>query len=60
MSDEDFEQFMSEQINQIRSFRQELEDELGREVEIDEAARRWIKQYAERFRRTYNTEKQAS
>jgi hypothetical protein len=57
VGDREFEEFMSEQIEEIRSFRQQLEEEEGREVGIDEAARRWIKQYAERYREAYKQEK---
>lgn len=60
MGEDEFEEFMSEQIQEIKSFREELEEELGRNVSIDEAARRWIKQYAERFRDRFKQEKKAS
>lgn len=57
---DEFEEFMADQIEEIKRFRQELEDELGRSISIDEAARRWIKEYADRFRQTYKQEKRAS
>ena len=60
MGNSEFEDFMSDQIEEIKQFRRELEDELGRDVSIDEAARRWIEQYAQRFRDTYKQEKKAS
>lgn len=60
MGNSEFEDFMSDQIEEIKQFRRELEDELGRDVSIDEAARRWIEQYAQRFRDAYKQEKKAS
>lgn len=60
MGNSEFEDFMSDQIDEIKEFRQELERELGRDVSIDEAARRWIEEYAQRFRETYKQEKKAS
>ena len=57
MTENDFETFMSEQIQQIRSFRQQLQKDLDREVSVDEAARRWIQEYAEQFRQKYKKQK---
>lgn len=53
--EEDFETFMADQIKQIRSYRKELERNLNRDVSVDEAARRWIQEYADQFRHKYET-----
>jgi len=53
----EFENYMANQIQRIRRFRRDLEQELGREVSVDEAARRWIQEYAEKFRETYKQQK---
>jgi hypothetical protein len=41
---------MGKQIEQIRDFKRELEESEGCEFSLEEAARRWIKKYAQRFR----------
>ncbi|MFB6355960.1 MAG: hypothetical protein ABEJ65_05540 [bacterium] len=60
MTPENFKQFMSEQVEEIREFRSQLEEERGEEVTIDEAARVWIQRYADQFRDKYQQSKQAS
>lgn len=57
MGKNEFENYMSNQIQRIRSFHRELERELGREVSVDEAARRWIQEYAETFHDQYKKQK---
>lgn len=47
MDNEEFEEYISKQIDQIKTYRDDLERELGRDVGLDEAARRWIKEFAE-------------
>jgi hypothetical protein len=50
---QDFESFMKSQIQEIRQFKNSLEEALGREIETETAARAWIKEYAPRFRNEF-------
>jgi len=53
VSNASFETFMEEQILRIKTFRRRLEEERGRDVGLEEAARAWIQRHAEKFRRLY-------
>ena len=44
---------MIEQIYLIAEYRDLLNLQLGREVSLEEASRKWIKRYSERFKRLY-------
>lgn len=54
MTDEAFGDYMGEQISRILEFKERLEKEKGRSISLDEAARHWVRQYAERFREYYS------
>lgn len=53
MSVSNFETFMEDQIDRVKSFRRKLEEERGHKVSLEEAARAWIRRHAEEFRRLY-------
>lgn len=53
MAISNFETFMEDQVVRIKAFRRELEEEWGREVDLEEAARAWIRRHAEEFRELY-------
>jgi len=50
---EAFKAKMIEQIYLISEYRDLLSLQLGKEVSLDEASRKWIKRYSERFKRLY-------
>ena len=50
---EAFKAKMIEQIYLIAGYRDMLSLQLGKEVSLEEASRRWIKKYSERFKRLY-------
>ncbi len=49
----DFERYMQQQIEAIKSFKKELERRYNQEISEDRAARIWIKEFAPRFRGRY-------
>jgi len=60
LTETDFDQYMGEQIKEIREFKRELENRNGREYTLEEAAREWVKKYAKRFRDRYVEEQNLS
>ncbi|MGM0380850.1 MAG: hypothetical protein ACQEP7_02590 [bacterium] len=49
----DFERYMQQQIEAIKSFKEELEQRYDQEISSDRAARIWIEEFANRFRGQY-------
>jgi len=58
MSEDHFEEYMSKQVDRIKQYREHLKQELGREVSVNEAARRWIQEYAEQFQETHREQQE--
>lgn len=53
MSEESFVEYMGEQIERIREFKAELKEERGESLTLEEAARAWVKKYADAFREDF-------
>lgn len=53
MTDETFGEYMGEQVSRIRDFKRRLEEKRGESLSLEEAARAWVRRYAETFRRDY-------
>lgn len=53
MSEIEFNNYMNDQIERIEDYKQKLEEKHDREFTLEEAARRWVQDYAEHFRKKY-------
>lgn len=50
-----FNQYKGQQMARIENYRQTLEEESGRELTLEKAAQRWVREYARYFKNHHQT-----